>query len=512
MGNRLVNVIFLIAPGSRANGKLTVHEAGVPGLVPVGRQLGNGPSFSNPRSSNALEGATGVQCPRFLKSKKAISAYDLLQRNPPLKRVVVIVIVVTSCFFVFAQSLQKDTLANAPTTESPLAPPSVEVLSDASGVDLSTYLNTVVRLVRSNWRALIPAKARDPEKKQGKVSVELTILRNGKIVRAAVSSSSGDEALDRAALGSILASSPLPVLPAQLTAANLILRLNFQYNPIKSGQQSITDQMGAQESASSALLAESRQALTRRDYTHALELLTQVDPARPERATMLAVANGMACQQDQSAAAPQCAMAKQFFTQALSHSLHDGLALSWLGALGFREMRAHDFAKLGEVRGYFTTLLAAHADEPAWRAESEYWLGVTAWVASFWRNLDARQDYNRTSLKPLQWNDPLPEPVRIEYARQCGDLINQGIEELQKRVDQQPKDSYSLAYLNLLFRRRADLQGNAEMRANDLRMADQLVSRTKEVQKSGALVINIPLHPEVPPPPPPPPPPPTQPK
>ena len=411
-------------------------------------------------------------------------------------------------------------LVNAPTTESPLAPPGVEVLSDVSGVDLSAYLNTVVRTVRNNWHALIPAKAREPEKKQGKVSIELTILRNGKIVGAAVSSPSGDEVLDRAALGSILASSPLPTLPAQLTASKLILRLNFQYNSVTSVQHSITNQMGAQESTNSALLEKSRQALTKRDYTHALELLKQVDPASPERATMEAVANGMACHahvlvshQDPSADAPQCAMAKQFFAQLLSHSPIDGLALSWLGALTYDEMWGPArFAKLDEVRGYFTTLLAAHQDEPAWRAESEYWLGVTAWLASYWRNQDARADYNRNSQIRLQWNDPLPEAVRIEYARQCGDMVNKGIEILQNRVDQQPKDSYSLAYLNLLFRLRADLQGNAEMRAKDLRMADQLVSRTREVQKSGALVINIPLHPAIPPPPPPPPPRPTQPE
>ncbi len=438
-------------------------------------------------------------------------SYDL-PRNPPLKCiVVVIVIVVISCSFVLAQSAQQNALVSVPTTESPLAPPSVEVLSDASGVDLSTYLNTVVRTVRSNWHALIPAKAREPEKKQGKVSIELTILRNGKIVGAGVSSSSGDKVLDRAALGSILASSPLPALPAQLTAANLILRLNFQYNPIKSVQQSITDQMGAQESTNSALLEKSRQALMKRDYTHALELLKQVDPARPERTTMLAVANGMACQQDPSADA-QCAMAKQFFMQVVSHSPQDGLALSWLGALSFHELGGTArFANLDEVRGYFTALLAAHPDEPAWRAESEYWLGVTAWTASYWRNQDARADYNRNSQIPLQWNDPLPEAVRIELARQCGDMVNKGIEGLQRRVDQQGKDVYSLAYLNLLLRQRADLQ-NGEMRAKDLRMADQLVNRIKELQKSEVLVINIPLHPAIPPPPPPPPPPPTQPE
>lgn len=265
--------------------------------------------------------------------------------------------------------------------------------------------------------------------------------------------------------------------------------------------------MRAQESStSSALLEQSRQALTKRDYTHALEILKQVDPARPERATLEAVVNGMACEQDRSAEA-QCAMAKQFFSQLLSQSPQDSFALSWLAALRFHERRGNYFANLDETRGYFTTLLAAHPDDAASRAESEYWLGVTAWMASFRRNMDAREDYNRKTGIVLQLSDPLPEAVRIEYARQCSDMINQGIEMLQKRVDQQPKDWYSLAYLNLLFRLRADLQGNAEMRAKYLKMADQLVNRVQELKNSGGLVINIPFYPAIPAPPPPPPPP-----
>lgn len=270
--------------------------------------------------------------------------------------------------------------------------------------------------------------------------------------------------------------------------------------------------MGEQESTNSVLLEKSRQALSKRDYTQALELLKQMDPAKPEHTTMLAVANGMACQQDPSADA-QCAMAKQFFIQVLSHSPNDGLALSWLGALTFHEMRGPaQFAKLDEVRSYFTTLLGAHPDEPAWRAESDYWLGVTAWLASYWRNQDARTDYNRNSQIPLQGKDPLPEAVRIELVRQCGDMVNKGVEGLKKRVDQQGKDLYSLAYLNLLLRQQADLRENPEMRAKDLRMADQLVSRIKQLQKSEVLVIDIPLHPAIPPPPPPPPSPPIQPE
>ena len=109
----------------------------------------------------------------------------------------------------------------------------------------------------------------------------------------------------------------------------------------------------------------------------------------------------------------------------LSYSPQDGLALSWLGALSFDEMQGPArFAKLDEVRGYFTTLLAAHPDEPAWRAESEYWLAVTARMACYWRSQAAGEDYNRNSQIPLQWNDPLPEVVRIEVARQGCDMVN----------------------------------------------------------------------------------------
>lgn len=146
--------------------------------------------------------------------------------------VVAIVIAVTCGSFVLAQADQQNALADLSKTESPVASPSVEVLSDTSRVDLSPYLNTVIRTVQENWYALIPAKAHEPEKKQGKVSIEFSILRDGKITGAAVASSSGDEVLDRAALASILASSPLPALPAKITAPRLALRLHFQYNPV----------------------------------------------------------------------------------------------------------------------------------------------------------------------------------------------------------------------------------------------------------------------------------------
>ena len=41
------------------------------------------------------------------------------------------------------------------------------VLSDTRGLDFGPYMDTVLQTVRKNWYALIPAEAKEPEKKAG---------------------------------------------------------------------------------------------------------------------------------------------------------------------------------------------------------------------------------------------------------------------------------------------------------------------------------------------------------
>jgi TonB family protein len=105
-----------------------------------------------------------------------------------------------------------------------------EILTDTLGVDFGPYLTQVTKIVRQNWYQLIPPSAYPPILKQGKVSIELHVLKDGKVNGMAVHASSGDVALDRAARGSITASTPFAALPTEFHGQLLGLRFYFFYN------------------------------------------------------------------------------------------------------------------------------------------------------------------------------------------------------------------------------------------------------------------------------------------
>lgn len=102
-----------------------------------------------------------------------------------------------------------------------------EILSDTLGVDFGPYLEIVKREVKKNWYELIPESV---EFKKGEVSIQFTILKDGKVTGMALDAGSGDTSLDRAAWGGITSSVPFPPLPSEFTGPNLTLRFDFFYN------------------------------------------------------------------------------------------------------------------------------------------------------------------------------------------------------------------------------------------------------------------------------------------
>jgi TonB family protein len=105
-----------------------------------------------------------------------------------------------------------------------------EILTDTMGVDFGPYLTRVVQIVRQNWYNLMPPSVYPPILKQGKLSIEFVILKNGESASMVVHTSSGDVALDRAAWGSITASAPFPPLPKEFPGKLLGLRFYYFYN------------------------------------------------------------------------------------------------------------------------------------------------------------------------------------------------------------------------------------------------------------------------------------------
>jgi len=105
-----------------------------------------------------------------------------------------------------------------------------EILTDTMGVDFGPYLTRITQIVRQNWYTLMPPSVYPPILKQGKLAIEFVILKNGTVSNMAIRTSSGDVPLDRAAWGSITASTPFPPLPKEFPGQILGLRFYYFYN------------------------------------------------------------------------------------------------------------------------------------------------------------------------------------------------------------------------------------------------------------------------------------------
>jgi outer membrane biosynthesis protein TonB len=108
--------------------------------------------------------------------------------------------------------------------------PGAETLTDTMGVDFGPYLTRVVQIVRENWYNLMPPSVYPPIRKQGKLALEFVIMKDGSVQGLLRDTTSGDVALDRAAMASVTASTPLPPLPKEFPGKLLGVRFYYFYN------------------------------------------------------------------------------------------------------------------------------------------------------------------------------------------------------------------------------------------------------------------------------------------
>jgi hypothetical protein len=64
--------------------------------------------------------------------------------------------------------------------------------------------------------------------------------------------------------------------------------------------------------------------------------------------------------------------------------------------------------------------------------------------------------------------------------------VDEGIAALQKAIQLRPDYDDAMAYLNLLYRRKADMVESAEERAGLQKQADDLIDKVKEIKQKRA--------------------------
>jgi tetratricopeptide (TPR) repeat protein len=172
------------------------------------------------------------------------------------------------------------------------------------------------------------------------------------------------------------------------------------------------------------------------------------------------------------------------FKGVLERDANNLSAIDGIGSILF-QMSGQPFnpQKFQESKVYHQKHIELKPTDP----EPYYWIGVIDWTLAFRANAELRTAYNKDHInKQIKEGDALPAVVRNDYVAKDGALVDEGIANLQKAIQIKPDYDDAMAYLNLLYRRKADMVESADERASYQKQADDLVDKVKEIKQKRA--------------------------
>jgi tetratricopeptide (TPR) repeat protein len=172
------------------------------------------------------------------------------------------------------------------------------------------------------------------------------------------------------------------------------------------------------------------------------------------------------------------------FKDVLSIDANNLSAIDGIGSILFQMAgQPYDPKKFEESKSYHLKHIELKPNDP----EPYYWIGVIDWTLAFRANGEMRAAYNHDHVtKQVKDTDPLPSALRNDYTSKYGALVDEGIDKLKKAIELRPDYDDAMAYLNLLYRRKADMVESADERNALLKQADDLVDKVKEIKQKRA--------------------------
>lgn len=162
--------------------------------------------------------------------------------------------------------------------------------------------------------------------------------------------------------------------------------------------------------------------------------------------------------------------AHEEFQKVLEQDPNNTVALASIALLYFNQK------KLDEAKQWYEKLIAVDPNNK----EAHYTLGVIAWTESFQPRMDARA---KLGMRP---EDPGPikdRKIRLELREKYLPIIETGMQHLEKALEIDQEYDDAMAYLNLLYRERADLAESKEDYEKDTEAAESWVQKTLETKK-----------------------------
>ncbi|MBZ5720691.1 MAG: tetratricopeptide repeat protein [Acidobacteriia bacterium] len=134
--------------------------------------------------------------------------------------------------------------------------------------------------------------------------------------------------------------------------------------------------------------------------------------------------------------------------------------------------------KFEDSKQYYRKAIEVDPNDP----EPYYSVAVIDWTQSYQPRMEERA---KLGLKPEEW---LKDKKVCEGLKEKGwAIIQDGIDNLTKALQLRPDYDDAMAYMNLMYRERADLQcGDQAAHAADLKTADDWVDKTMATKKAKA--------------------------
>ena len=158
------------------------------------------------------------------------------------------------------------------------------------------------------------------------------------------------------------------------------------------------------------------------------------------------------------------------FQEVLKRDPDNKVAKEYIASL-YYNMKEFDKSKQA-----YTELLASDPNHKV----AHYTFGVINWAIAYPKNMEVRAELGMKPEDP----GPIPNPkAREELAQHNGPLIDEGINHLQEAVKIDPLYDDAMAYINLLFRQKADIADTKEQYEEFSTIADEWSEKVLEARK-----------------------------
>jgi len=139
--------------------------------------------------------------------------------------------------------------------------------------------------------------------------------------------------------------------------------------------------------------------------------------------------------------------------------------------------------KFDDAKKYYRMAITMDPNDP----EPYYSIGVIDWTQSYQPRMEARAKLGLKPDEPLNVKNKEQKQVCDQLRQQYSDVINDGISVLSKALELRPDYDDAMAYMNLEYREKADLEcDDPAARAADLKTADEWVDKTMATKKAKA--------------------------